>query len=222
MEPNESGSGNGGHFAEMKRALQSFQQARIGGTYDDLKENPEFGQIGDFFFNKLYAPEDFEFRDAGIKMLHKYLKGVVYSGMVSAVGMVIELHELSDRLDEAMVEKMIEKGLAPDFDMPQYQDVYRSLDNYDERVCQIDLAIRTTRAFHRLSKMWVVAVSLKTVRAASHLMGIGKIMDFVHEGYVGFKVIDSIDFFTDTIRTRELAWHNEIWKGYREKDGKGG
>ena len=217
METNESVNRDS-YFLEMKRVLQGFQQARINGTYDDLKENPEFAKIGDFFFNKLYAPEDFEFRDAGIKTLHKYLRGMVYSGMVSAVGMVIELHELSDRLDEAMVEKMIEKGMTPDFDMPQYQEIYRLLDNYDERVYQIDLAVRTTHAFHRLSKMWIVAVSLKTVRAASHLMGIGKIMDFVHEGYVGFKVIDNIDFFSETIRTRELAWHNEIWKGHRGED----
>ena len=139
-----------------------------------------------------------------------------------AVGMVIELHELSDRLDDAMVEKMIEKGMTPDFDMPQYQEVYRLLDNYDERIHQIDLAVKATHAFHRLSKMWVVTVSLKTVRAASHLMGIGRIMDFIHEGYVGFKVIDNIDFFMETIRTREVAWHNEIWEGYRKENGKEG
>ncbi len=210
---------HGVEFIELKRELQAFQQRRISGTYEDLKGNAEYEGIGDFFFNKLYAPEDFSFRDQSIKTLQKYLKGVVYSGMVSAVGMVIELHELSDRLDESMVEKMIENGVTPSFSMDQYQENYRLLDNYDERVCQIDLAVKVTEAFHRLSKMWIVAVSLKTVRAASHMIGIGKIMDFVHEGYLAFKTIDNIRFFMDTVRERELAWHNEIWK---EKRGNAG
>jgi hypothetical protein len=59
--------------------------------------------------------------------------------------------------------------------------------------------------------MWIVSVSLKTVRTASHLLGMGEIIDFIHEGYVGFRAIDHIEPFLDTIEQRELAWHDEIW-----------
>jgi len=202
-------------FSSLKQALQVFQAARLNTTYRDLKSDPQYEKIGVFFFEKLYAPEDFSFRDASIRKLQKVLKGKVYKGMVSAVSQVIELHDLTDRLDDLMVEGMLAAGVGVDMDMDQYQAVYRGLDNYDERVYQINLSTEVTRAFHRLSRKWIVAVSLKTIRTTAHVIGMGKIIDFIYEGYEGFRAVKSIDYFVDTVQEREMAWHNEIWSGFR-------
>jgi hypothetical protein len=67
--------------------------------------------------------------------------------------------------------------------------VYRSLDNYDQRLYQIELGKEVTQVFYKLSKKWIVAVSLNTVRTAAHLIGMGKIIDFIYEGYEGFRAI---------------------------------
>ncbi len=198
-------------FLRLKRTLQEFQAARLNETYTDLKENPEYAQMGRFFFEKLYAPEDFSFRDASIKKLHKLLKRKIYSGVISAVSKVIELHHLSDRLDDRMVEQMIALDVGAEMDMDQYQRVYRSLDNYDERLYQIALGAEVTRIFHRLSQKWAVAVSLKTVRTVAHFVGMGKILDFIYDGYSAFRTIKNIDYFVETIDERERAWHDEIW-----------
>jgi len=200
-------------FQRLKRALQAFQAARLNATYADLKNDPQYEKIGGFFFEKLYAPEDFSFRDASIKKLQKVLKGKVYKGMVAAVSQVIELHELSDRLDDRMVDGLLAAGVGPDMNMDQYQAIYRSLDNYDERIYQINLSTEVTRAFHTLSKKWIVALSLKTVHTTAHMIGMGKIIDFIYEGYEGFRSIKSIDFFVNTVQERELAWHEKIWQG---------
>ena len=202
---------NGEEFVRLKRSLQAFQSARINATYADIKNSDEYAQIGKFFFEKLYAPEDFSFRDTSMKTLHKLLDGKIYTGIISAVSKVIELHDLTDSQDDRMVEQMIAMGVGVDMNMDQYQRVYRSLDNYDQRIAQIELSAEVTRIFHRLSKKWIVAVSLNTVRTAAHLIGMGKILDFIHEGYTGFRVIKNIDFFVETIDSRERAWHDEIW-----------
>ena len=133
--------------------------------------------------------------------------------MVTAITQVIELHELSDMLDDRMVERMIKTGVGENMEMDHYQEIYRSLDNYDQRIYQIKLSTEVTRAFHKLSKKWVVALSLKTVRSAAHFIGMGKIIDFVYEGYDGFRTIKKIDFFVETVEQRETAWHDEIWYG---------
>ncbi|MFO7558481.1 MAG: hypothetical protein R6X10_06590 [Desulfobacterales bacterium] len=198
-------------FMELKRALQALQSRRINSTYTDLKENPEYSKIGNFFFEKLYSPEDFSFRDASIKKLHKLLKGKLYKGVISAVNKVIELHELSDKLDDLMVQNMIKMKIGPEIDMKQYQKVYRSLDNYEQRIYQIKLSTDVTRTFHRLSKKWIVALSLKTVHTAAHILGISKIIDFIYEAYEGFRAIKNIDYFVNTVEERELAWHEKIW-----------
>ena len=200
-------------FLELKRALQTFQSARINATYADLKSHPEYAKIGQFFFEKLYAPEDFSFRDTSIKKLHKLLKGKIYKGIIAAVSKVIELHELTESQDDRMVAQMATLGVGVDMDMDQYQEVYRSLDNYDERLYQIRLGKEVTQVFYKLSKKWVVAVSLNTVRTAAHLIGMGKIIDFIYEGYEGFRAISNIDYFIETVDSREHAWHEQLWSG---------
>ena len=198
-------------FLKLKHDLQDFQSRRINATYKDIEDDPEFSKIGDFFFNKLYAPEDFSFRNTSMKKLHKVLDGKVYKNMLTAVTKVIELHDITDEQDDVMVEKMMEQDLDESMTMEEYQHIYRSLDNYDQRIYQIHLSAEVTRIFHGLSKKWIVALSLKTVRTTAVLFGIKRIIDFIHEGYVAFKSIDNIDLFVDTITERELAWHNEIW-----------
>jgi hypothetical protein len=206
-------------FVRLKPALQAFQSERLSQTYTDLMTDSQYEKIGHFFFKKLYAPEDFSFRDTSIKKLHKLLKGKIYSGIISAVSKVIELHELSDRLDDRMVEQMMAKGIGEDIDIEQYQTAYRSLDNYDERLYQIGLGKEVTQVFHRLSKKWVVAVSLNTVRTAAHLIGMGKIIDFIYEGYEGFRAIKNIDYFIETVDSREHAWHEQLWSETRPSIG---
>ncbi len=198
-------------FMKLKRVLQDFQSKRINETYKDIESDPEFSKIGSFFFKKLYAPEDFSFRDTSMKKLHKALDGKLYKNMLTAVTKVIELHDISNEQDDLMVEKMMEEDIDESMTMAQYQNIYKSLDNYDQRIYQIDLSAEVTRIFHGLSKKWIVAVSLKTVKTTAVLFGIKDIIDFIYEGYVAFKTIDNIDFFVNTMTERELAWHNEIW-----------
>jgi len=200
-------------FLKLKRALQDFQSNRINDTYKDIETDPEFSKIGEFFFKKLYAPEDFSFRDTSMKKLHKVLDGKIYKNMLTAVTKVIELHDISDEQDNLMVEKMIADGVDEAMTMAQYQEIYRSLDNNDQRIYQINLSAEVTRIFHGLSKRWIVAVSLRTVKTTAVRFGIREIIDFIYEGYVAFKAIDNIDFFVDTMTQRELAWHTEIWSG---------
>jgi hypothetical protein len=194
-------------FSTLKRGLQRFQSDRLNRTYADLKADPQYAAIGDFFFNRLYAPEDFTFRDTSIKTLQQALEGKIYRPIASSMIKVVELHELSDRLDDQMVEKMIENHLDPRLTMDQYKMIYRQTD-VDQRVYQIKMAGDTTRSFYHLSRKWVVAISLKTINVASHFLNIGDIMDFINEGYTAFRKIRNIDYFIDTISRREMDWHH--------------
>mgnify|MGYP001813390211 CR=1 FL=1 len=200
------------NFTTLKRTLQRFQSERLNRTYADLKADPQYTAIGDFFFNRLYAPQDFAFRDTSIKNLQHILEGRIYRPITSAMLKVVKLHELSDDLDERMVAKMIEAGIGTELSLDQYRMVYRQLDNYDQRVYQINLTIDVIHVFHGLSQKWIVAASLKTVTVAAHLLKVGKILDFINEGYLAFRQIKSIDYFVNTIARKEMAWHDKLWQ----------
>ncbi len=195
---------------QIKKALQTFQSRRLNTTYRDLRQNHEYKNIALFFFNKLYGPEDYEFRNTSMQTLHKAMDGRAHKGMINAVSMVIELHDLSDDLDNRMADLMIENGVGNDMNIKQYQLIYRKLDNYNERIGQIELSLKVTRVFYDLSRKWVVRLSLRTVRSVAHLLGIGKIMDFVYEGYTAFRDINNIDYFIETIEKREKVWHDKM------------
>ncbi len=197
---------------QIKRTLQTFQSHRLNATYHDLRQNSEYKNIALFFFNKLYGHEDYEFRNTSMQTLHKAMDGHAPKGMINAVSMVIELHDLSDDLDNRMADLMIENGVGNDMNIKQYQLIYRKLDNYNERIGQIELSLKVTRVFYDLSRKWVVRLSLRTVRSVAHLLGIGKIMDFVYEGYTAFRDINDIDYFIETIEKREKAWHDQMWQ----------
>lgn len=196
----------------LKKALQAFQSQRLCSTYQDLIENREYNDIADFFFQKLYGPDDHEFRNTSMRTLHKAMDGRAPRQMFEAVSLVIELHDMSDGLDDRMVALMLENNIGEDIDLRQYQKIYRQMDNYDERVEQIELGIKATRIFFDLSRKWMVRLSLKTVRRVAHFLGIGQIMDFVYEGYSAFRTIRNIDYFAETIETREKAWNAKLFE----------
>jgi len=200
-------------FIAHKQALQEFQRRRIDDTYADLKQDPQYRELGRFFFEELYGNDDYSFRDTSIRKLHGVLKGKIHKGIIAAVDQVLELQELSEDLDDRMTEAMIKAGTGPALTMETYAEIYRSLDNYNQRLYQIDLTTDVTRAFFRLSHKWVIGISLKTARSASHLMGLGAIMDFVHQGYTAFQTISDIEPFIDTVRRREKAFNEAVFAG---------
>lgn len=91
--------------------------------------------------------------------------------MVKGVTKVIELHEFSDSLDDLLMHKMIESGINEEMTMEEYQKIYKALDNYDQRIYQINLGAEVTRIFYKLSRKWIVGISLKTVKKTFYSKG---------------------------------------------------
>ena len=196
----------------LKKLLQEFQASRIRSTYADLAENPEYTNLVEFFFEQIYGPQDFGFRNDSIKSLHGKLSGILKGDIIDAVGKVIQLNDLSDELDFQMAEKMLAQNFDGELTMPVYQTFYSSLDNYDQRVQQIDLMLDTTRRIHTVSQMWMIGWTLKAVQQAAHLAGTGKIMDFLVQGYEAFKTVKNIDYFIETVEAREKTLNDRLFE----------
>lgn len=159
MEPED-------RFFLLKRALQAFQAARIRQTYADIVASPQYAKLGAFFFEQIYGPQDFGFRNHSIKSLHHKLSAFLKGEIIDAVGKVIELQDLSDELDERMAEQMLERGLGPELTMQEYAHLYRGLGNYPRRIYQIDLLVESVKAIHRISQIRFIGWSLKIVDKA--------------------------------------------------------
>jgi hypothetical protein len=195
----------------LMQGVQHFQSARIRQTYADLVAMPQYAKLGNFFFEQLYGPQDFGFRNHSIKSLHHKLSGFLKGEIIEGVGKVIELQDLSDALDEQMAQLMLERRIGRELTMPEYAEIYRAPDNYEQRLYQIDLLVESVKAIHHISQMRFIGWSLKVVSKAAHLAGMGKIIDFLVQGYDAFHSAKDIDFFVQTIDQREKALNDQLF-----------
>ncbi|MBF0494962.1 MAG: hypothetical protein HQK58_00070 [Deltaproteobacteria bacterium] len=198
-------------FTILKQALQAFQVERLKTTYADQMDNPDYIKLGHFFFEQIYSVQDFGFRNESIKTLHHKLTHILKGEIVDTLGKVIELHDLTDTMDDQMVRMMMDRQIGPDLTMEQYQEIYRNAHNYDQRGHQIESMVECIKRVHHVSRMRWIKWSLKSVNAAAHLAGLGKIMDFLLQGYDAFHSAADITLFVNTIYARETALNNQLF-----------
>ena len=95
----------------MKPQLQAFQIAMLQTEYGDFGSQPRFHDLVDFFFGALYAPADFGLRNESFRTLHEWLAGIVGHDPVRVLAQAIELHELTESLDDDMLLAMRAVGI---------------------------------------------------------------------------------------------------------------
>ena len=195
----------------LKYLLTSYQANRIKGTYNDFSEILQYKRLVSFFFEQIYGPSDFGFRNNSIKSLHNKLNTFLKGEIISAVGKVIELHELSDSLDDKMVEIMRRFELSHNLTPHEYGKVYRECDNYETRKYQINLMIESVKEIHNVSQMRFIGLTLHAVSSPAKLAGMGKIMDFLVEGYEAFHSVNDIEKFLNSINKRENELNDRLF-----------
>lgn len=191
--------------------LKDFQSKRLRHTYADLAEMPENQSACNFFFNRLYSTEDTAERDASFRKIFAKAKKFLGKEVVTSMGKLIELAELTDQLDETLLDVLIEEDAPIEFDMETYERAYRLSDNYDDRVRQIELLVFTNRLIYRISHRFGIGMVLRGLRAAAVVMGDTRMVDFLFDGYRAFADMRSIDPLVEAIDTRERQRLDRIY-----------
>src|SRR5690348_10402985 len=92
---------------EYKAVLQSFQSTRLRRDHADLAAEPQYHDIGEFFFEEMYGARDFSARDEQARRLHQFVH--LAPGLaVGDVQQVLELLELTNRLDDAVAHWLMQ------------------------------------------------------------------------------------------------------------------
>ncbi|MEW6731675.1 MAG: hypothetical protein AB1489_10140 [Acidobacteriota bacterium] len=196
----------------LKRALQHYQVKRLRATYNDLLTSQEYGQLGEFFFTDIYAPRDFTRRNNAFKKLSHFLKDAMGARIYSGVEKLIELNDLSERLDDLVVEKLLALGANETNIEALYATAYRACDNYTERVRQIELTVTSTTFMHGMSRLAAIGWIIRGVKLAAFFIGVGDVMEFLQNGYRAFHSTANIEKFNMIVKERELAHLNRIYQ----------
>lgn len=186
--------------------LRSWQANRLQNTYQDLLLSKRYRPAAQFFLSDIYAARDFSQRNADLERFYQGVSKVLPERAVSILADAVDLYQLSDRLDEDMSRVLINDLEATDsITTALYAEAYRILDNYDDRVRQIQLITAIGRGVDKLVQIPFVGVTLRLAHAPAVMAGWSELQGFLERGYVAFKHMKGADGFLDTVRNREMA-----------------
>ncbi len=195
---------------QYRLALQVFQSHRLRRDYGDLAAIPQYGPVGEFFFTEMYGPSDFSDRDAGARRIQHVIH-MLPGVHMRDVEEVLELLDLTNRLDDHLARLMVRQGTGIDFDEPTYEACYREADNYAERLRQLNLINSSTYTVFRLSRSQLLGLGLHRSRLLARLAGIEAAHNFLVKGYDAVHRVSDITLFAETVHARELARLDRIY-----------
>ena len=196
---------------QTKIALQEFQVRRLKRDFRDLRMSPEYGPFCDFFATEIYSARDFTERNDSFRRLARQFRGMLGDEIYQGLVRLLDLHSLTDRLDEQMAETLHDLGVPLEFTEAQYEQAYRLLDNYGERVEQIELIVESLRFTHRVSQMPLIGVAIASARIAVGIFSRDRIVELLDHAYKTLKGIKDVEYLADQVSTREMVRLDRIY-----------
>jgi len=132
--------------------------------------------------------------------------------VLAILGRALALDALSEELDLAMAECMLEKALTA----ATYASLYRRVGRADERRRQIDLLIAVGTDLDRVVKRPWIGVALAAARLPAHAAGVGVLQDFLERGLAAFQRMQGAQEFLATIRRRETLLLEALLSGAKQ------
>jgi hypothetical protein len=197
---------------EYKIALQRFQSDRLRRDHADLAAEPQYQAIGEFFFNEMYGPRDFTARDDQARRLRQFVH-VVPGLTIRDVEPALQLLDLSNRLDEEVVEQLFRLGAPLDFDEATYERAYQLADHYADRVTQIELVRTALYNVFRTASKPLIRIALERTEQLAHVVAMSEIHLFLLRGYEAIQPVRDIYRFVETVYVREKDRLNRIYEG---------
>ena len=118
---------------------------------------------------------------------------------------------MTDELDEVVAKRILSDGLSLSFTEAQYEKIYRDLDNYDERVRQIEMIIESLHFTHHVSQQALIGMVLKSAKVATGLFSKDRTVGVLEHAYSTLKNIKDITYLSNEVHRREIGRLDRIY-----------
>jgi hypothetical protein len=180
-------------------ALKRYQQRRFTRTYSDLLQSTRYAPAARFFLEELYGPGDFSRRDGQFARVVPALVRLFPREIVDTVGVLGELHALSESLDTAM-------ALRLGSERPEARDYVRAWNLVGQpsaRDRQIVLTLDVGASLDRLTRKPLLRRALHLMRAPARAAGLGELQTFLESGFDTFQAMKGAEEFLLIVSQRE-------------------
>lgn len=181
-------------------AIKRYQRERFARTYADLLSAPRFSRAARFFLDELYGPQDFTQRDSQFARVVPALVRLFPADIVGTVGLLAELHALSEQLDSQMGAALAAPSII---DSRAYIDAWRSVGRREDRDRQIVLTVSIGRSLDRLTRKPLLRRSLHLMRGPARAAGLAALQAFLELGFDTFCDMGGAESFLDLVEQRE-------------------
>ncbi|MEO5843499.1 MAG: hypothetical protein ABIQ33_01520 [Caldimonas sp.] len=182
-------------------ALKAFQQRRFSHTYADLLASARYAAAARYFLDELYGPNDFTTRDAQFARVAPMIARVFPDHVAATVGVLAEMHALSETLDTAMGLELDDGRIDARAYIAAWQRVGRSAD----RERQIELTIGIAGHLDRITRLPMLRNALRLMRGPARAAGLAELQRSLEAGFDVFRALKGAREFAALIGARERA-----------------
>ena len=171
-------------FAAKKQVVKA-QVTRFKITYHSYFERPDTIQMVNYFFDKIYNLEaKAEWVDLAISSFDK-IKSMIKEETKESMERLIDLNNLTDKLDTQMAYLMLEKNWNEETELTQdkYIEYFIELGHAEERFQQLETVLLNLRQFYELAHRPINAVLMKPARFMAKILGIHPLFATIEDGY---------------------------------------
>lgn len=171
-------------FAAKKQVVKA-QVTRFKITYHSYFERPDTIQMVNYFFDKIYNLEaKAEWVDLAISSFDK-IKSMIKEETKESMERLIDLNNLTDKLDTQMAYLMLEKNWNEETGLTQdkYLEYFIELGHAEERFQQLEIVLLNLRQFYELAHRPINAVLMKPARFMAKILGIHPLFATIEDGY---------------------------------------
>jgi len=196
---------------ELVRAVQRYQVARMRRTHEALFQSPCYRPLCEFFITDLYSPREIgHSRAATLHSVADVLGSVVPRWVHDGTIGLIDLHALSERLDDRVARVLVSRGVSGELGAQVFESAYLACDDYEDRLRQIELSESSTRFGHRLARHPSVGRLMALAHRLHGLPRLHALLAMLERGFEAFRQADDIDTFVAAMRRGETGYLNDV------------
>lgn len=181
-------------------------------THGEMLRSPVYGPLCEFFLSDVYGPHEVgAARVDALQSLARILGRLLPRWVYDGASRLVEMHALSDRLDDRLARALLSRGACPAFSAAEFESAYHACDDYDERARQIDLAEASTAFAFALSRHRSVDRLLAVARRFRSLPRLGPLLAIIERGHRAFRGAGDIRPLIHDMRVGETAYLDGIY-----------
>ena len=181
-------------------AVQTWQRARLDGTYSDLRQAERYQAACEFFLDELYGGRNVAERDKQLDRAAPIMKRFLPDHLLGAVGDALRLQAMSLLFDYELAGHLIE---CRQIDQEVYSEAYRAQGDWAGRRDQLRLIHELGYLLGETVRHPMIHRLIRLMRTPAKVAGVGLLQRFLQEGLDAFAVMGVPDHFLETIRDRE-------------------